>query len=261
MSNIEWTEHTINPLPGCSEVSTGCMICYARRDAWRMSHNPKIADKYCDLVVKVDNTLRWAGRVNHWPADYKKLDKFKPGSRVFVNSMGDIFHPAVKPEWREQLFDEIRSRPHLFCMALTKREIPPMDAIDNLALGVTAETQGFERTRTRNLVENYPGFKFVSHEPLLAPIHEWVEGVDLRIFGGETGPGYRHHAELRLADIPQLNLHWFNWVHGGLLHCRLKGANFFFKHAPGRKPVPEQWKYLEIRDDFLPEKFQEALCH
>ena len=36
-SNIEWTEHTWNPVTGCVKVSQGCKHCYAERMAKRLT--------------------------------------------------------------------------------------------------------------------------------------------------------------------------------------------------------------------------------
>lgn len=35
-SSIEWTEHTWNPVTGCTKVSAGCKHCYAETMAQRL---------------------------------------------------------------------------------------------------------------------------------------------------------------------------------------------------------------------------------
>ena len=35
-SRIEWTEHTWNPVTGCTELSSGCARCYAKLFAERL---------------------------------------------------------------------------------------------------------------------------------------------------------------------------------------------------------------------------------
>lgn len=35
-SKIEWTEHTWNPMTGCTKVSPGCKNCYAEEMAVRL---------------------------------------------------------------------------------------------------------------------------------------------------------------------------------------------------------------------------------
>lgn len=65
MSKIEWTERTWNPIVGCSKVSEGCKNCYAIRMAWRLSHNPKTADRYAGTVHKTcGGKANWTGVIN-----------------------------------------------------------------------------------------------------------------------------------------------------------------------------------------------------
>ena len=35
-SKIEWTEETWNPVTGCTQISSGCKNCYAKRMAKRL---------------------------------------------------------------------------------------------------------------------------------------------------------------------------------------------------------------------------------
>jgi len=92
-SKIEWTEKTWNPITGCTPISEGCQNCYAERMAKRL------AGRYgypADIPFmpgnfhfdKLDEPLRW-----------------KKPSRIFVCSMGDLFHEAVPFPLITDVFD------------------------------------------------------------------------------------------------------------------------------------------------------------
>jgi len=80
-SKIEWTDETWNPITGCTKISAGCYNCYAERMARRLKGRygyPK-DDPFCPGTIHQD-----------------KFDiKFSKGKKIFVCSMGDLFHEAV----------------------------------------------------------------------------------------------------------------------------------------------------------------------
>lgn len=86
-TGIEWTDATWNPVTGCSKVSAGCKHCYAEREWPRMT---KLVPAYTgrdftDVRThddRLDQPLRWR----------------KP-RMIFVNSMSDMFHPAVPDDF------------------------------------------------------------------------------------------------------------------------------------------------------------------
>ena len=117
-SKIEWTDATWNPVRGCTRVSDGCKNCYAERVAMRQS-NPGGA--YEGLVHQTSQGPKWTGVIRtvpellDWP-----LRRRKP-SRVFVNSMSDLFHEDVEVEFIADVFAAMAyARQHTF-QVLTKR--------------------------------------------------------------------------------------------------------------------------------------------
>ncbi len=48
-TKIEWCDHTINPIVGCSKYSPGCDNCYAEKMAVRLSGKAPVPD---DLMVR-----------------------------------------------------------------------------------------------------------------------------------------------------------------------------------------------------------------
>lgn len=107
-SKIEWTEKTWNPATGCTKTSPGCRSCYAER----MSH-------------------RLAGRVGY-PADNPFAVTLHPDrleepvhwhkpSRIFVCSMGDLFHDEVPDDFISAVFGVMAACPQHTFIVLTKR--------------------------------------------------------------------------------------------------------------------------------------------
>lgn len=116
-TKIEWCDRTWNPITGCPGPlsSPGCAHCYARRTAetrlrGRYGYDATDPFKVTYHMEKYSQPLRW--RNNNY---------------VFVNSMGDIFHPDIRVEQLDSIFAVILSclifdnkHDHAFMM-LTKR--------------------------------------------------------------------------------------------------------------------------------------------
>jgi protein gp37 len=116
-TRIEWADAVWNPVTGCSKVSEGCDNCYAERMSKRLAGrcgypaaNPFKVTFHED---RLGDPLRWR----------------KP-KRIFVCSMGDLFHDDVPDEFIARIWwvmgqcagylDPSRHRPHTF-LVLTKR--------------------------------------------------------------------------------------------------------------------------------------------
>ena len=107
-TKIEWADAVWNPITGCSPVSEGCHNCYAKRMA---------------------NRLRgWCGypkdepyKVTFHPDRLDQPLKWKKPRRIFVCSMGDLFHEGVKFNWVHEVWDIMKACPHHVFIVLTKR--------------------------------------------------------------------------------------------------------------------------------------------
>ena len=91
-TGIEWTDATWNPVTGCAKVSQGCKHCYAEREWPRMTKLvPAYAGRdFTDVRThgdRLDQPIRWAKR-----------------RMIFVNSMSDLFHPAVPDDFIDSVF-------------------------------------------------------------------------------------------------------------------------------------------------------------
>lgn len=120
MSDIEWTNETWNPIVGCRRVSAGCEHCYAERMAARLASNPK-TPQYDGIAEFTEAGPRWTGEVRTLPEKlYEPLSWRKP-RRVFVNSMSDLFHPAVSFGFVAAVFGIMALTPRHTYQILTKR--------------------------------------------------------------------------------------------------------------------------------------------
>lgn len=275
-STIEWTEATFNPWWGCAHVSPGCAHCYA--DTW-------------DKRTGGDHFHKGGPRRTfgdaHWAEPVKwnrKAERRGEPMLVFCASMGDVFedHPALPAE-RERLWDLIEATPWLIWQVLTKRPenvaamVPAEwlhqgEALDdsgtryaqtwpaNVWLGTSVEDQQRADERIPALLRIPAGVRFLSVEPLLAPVdlsqplgveymdalegygHEMFAslqgrvggagGIHWVIVGGESGPHARPmhpdwarsiRDQVTAAGVPFLFKQWGDWHP---LEHRLEGRGY-----------------------------------
>lgn len=130
-SNIEWTDSSWNPIVGCSIVSPGCTNCYAMRMAARIDKMAEtveaLSDRspsrhYCGLTKSSKAGPVWTGEVAQAPDHILTAPlRWKKPRRVFVNSMGDVFHEAIPDEWIDRVFAVMALAPQHTFQVLTKR--------------------------------------------------------------------------------------------------------------------------------------------
>lgn len=248
-TGIEYCDATWNPIAGCSQISPGCDNCYAERMAWRLANNPKASIGWRAVV----DGGRWTGKMNLFADALEKPLSWKKPRRVFVCSMGDLFHEAVPDAWITQIFHLMHeARQHTYLL-LTKRAERMSVFIENYArdnawgagyphvwCGVTIENQPALDYRLPYLLRTPAAVRFVSCEPLLGPLEfsdvthrsdcvsrlgkPAFEGIDWVIAGGETGPGARPmHPD---------------WARGLRDQCNAAGVPFFFKQWGEWEPTP-----------------------
>ena len=224
-SKIEWCDRTWNPVTGCTKISPGCANCYAERMSKRLAGR-------CGYPTldpfKVTAHSERLGEPARWR---------KP-SRVFVCSMGDLFHDDVPNSFIWEVFMQMRSTEIHTFLILTKRpermkfiiswlRDRGMWPLNHVWLGVTCENQEQANKRIPVLLQIPAAVRFVSVEPMLSPvdISLWfVSGymeppyddvLNWVICGGESGPGARP-------------LHP-DWVRSLRDQCQVAGASFLFK--------------------------------
>ncbi len=233
MSKIEWTDTPWNVVHGCTPVSPGCSNCYAARMAKRLGGRfgyPEAPHQF--QVTMRDDRLEI-------PHAWRKPRK------VFVASMGDLFHQQVKGLFIVQVLALIQELPQHTFQILTKRSkrmaytfqrFPKYASLPNLWLGVSVEDP-FYLSRINDLITIPAPVRFVSLEPLLAPIdldqpvlHDpndrLIDHLQWVIVGGESGPGARPMHPAWARDISD--------------QCQAAGVPFFFKQWGAWAPAPSQ---------------------
>lgn len=184
-SSIEWTEHTWNPVTGCTKVSPGCKYCYAETMAHRLQAMG--ATGYADgfkLTLHPD-------RLEH-PLRRKSPTTF------FVNSMSDLFHEDVPNYFIESVLDVCKRTPQHTYQILTKRADRLLEFFDkrdcptNAWLGVSVEDRKYGVPRIAQLRKVNAAVRFLSVEPLLEDLGK-LNLTDMHwvIVGGESGGGAR----------------------------------------------------------------------
>jgi len=111
-SKIQWTDATWNPVRGCTRVSAGCENCYAERMASRF---------FPDLATRTPSGPRWTGRVEFREEELRKPLHWRKPRKVFVCSMGDLFHENVPDEVIARVLGTVVHAQHHTFMVLTKR--------------------------------------------------------------------------------------------------------------------------------------------
>jgi protein gp37 len=126
-SAIEWTDATWNPIVGCSATSPACTNCYAMAMARRIIAMAETSGKrthYQGTAIyhEPSRTPIWTGKVAQAPEDILTQPlHWKRGRKIFVNSMGDLFHPSVPDEWIDRVFAVAARCPQHTLQILTKR--------------------------------------------------------------------------------------------------------------------------------------------
>lgn len=124
-TGIEWTDATWNPVVGCSLVSPGCTNCYAMGQAARIvrcSEGLGRATTYDGTVETVKGKPVWTGKVAlASEATLTQPLRWTKPRRIFVNSMGDLFHEDVPDAWIDRVFAVMALAPQHTFQILTKR--------------------------------------------------------------------------------------------------------------------------------------------
>lgn len=184
-SSIEWTEHTWNPVTGCTKLSPGCKHCYAETMARRLKAMGAAGYEQGFKLVLHPERLG------------QPLRRSAP-TTYFVNSMSDLFHEEVPDEFINQVLEVCIATPQHTYQVLTKRATRLPEFFEsrrcppNVWLGVSVEDRKYGLPRIDALRRVHAPVRFLSVEPLLEDLGSMnLEGIDWVIVGGESGGGAR----------------------------------------------------------------------
>jgi protein gp37 len=266
-SKIEWREATWNPIHArrslagndrhvgwyCEHVSEGCRNCYAEAMNNRFGTGLEFKPGNRDRVkIAIDERMLLA------PLSWRK------SRMIFVCSMTDLFADFVPDKWIDRMFGVMAICPQHIFQLLTKRpermkkwfaaraRNAPIECLGelyiggwplpNVWLGTSCEDQETADARIPYFLATPAAVRFVSCEPMLAPIdlrryldgHEehgvdlsreigskvggcigWIPPLDWIICGGESGP---HARSMKPA-----------WARALRDQCAIANVPFFFK--------------------------------
>jgi len=238
ISEIEWTEETINPTMGCSLVSPGCEHCYAMRQAYRLE---QMGVKGYEGTTKklASGKIVWTGKINFDISKLERAVRTKTPTTFFVDSMSDLFHEKVTFSFIAVAYEiMMNAKQHSF-QILTKRIDRALefyniaksyDDISNIWLGTSVEDQERANERIHLLLQTPAKIKWLSIEPLLGKIilhpqyldKNWgglLNTIDWVVVGGESGPKAR-----------PMNPDWVRKIRDDCVNAKVP---FFFKQWGG----------------------------
>lgn len=243
-TGIEWTNHTWNPMVGCSIHTAGCTNCYAMKQAGMI--NAKHYEGVIKWVGKgpTNQSSVWTGRINQAHAGIlNKPRSIKGEAMIFVNSMSDFFHETMPYKYQLDAMKVMEETPQHVYQILTKRP----EEIDkfvqqygkefprNVWVGSTMEREDY--THRIGTLRQVPAFvRFLSIEPLIGPPGEMdLTDIHWVIIGGESGPGSR---EMKLE-----------WVESAIEQCEAQGVPIFFKQwgINDNNPIFKEGGYAALK--------------
>jgi len=244
-TRIEWAEVVWNPVSGCTPISEGCQNCYAKRMANRLRGRCGYpADEPFKVTLHEDRLgepLRW-----------------KKPRRVFVCSMGDLFHESVPESWILAVYTAMEKCPQHTFLLLTKRIHIAAEVLNkftgrswplpNVWLGVTAENQQRADERIPILLQIPAAVRFVSIEPMLGPVNLNFIGFDgvrpISAFGRCSYHTHLYKTECLCNSPRSVGIDWVicggetgpgarpmhpEWVRSLRDQCQAAGISFFLK--------------------------------
>ena len=269
---IAWTDHSWNAGTGCTKVSRGCDNCYAftlhnRRYAENVKAALRLGIGTAPKGTTIAQRARSGGHRLTWPRQYdvpftriqafpdrlRKPYTIKKPARIFVNSMSDLFHEGFDDTFVADVFRVMNDCPQHTFQILTKRPERaagwPGPWTPNIWMGTSVEDQAAADLRIPHLLRCGAAVRFLSCEPLLAPVRlaPWIAGLRWVIVGGESGPGFR--------PMPH------EWARAIRDQCADAGVAFFFKQSAAprtemgtalEEPGGSRWQWRQFPDQLTP---------
>jgi len=259
-TKIEWCDASWSPITGCTPISEGCAHCYAKKMATRLKGR---------FGYPEDDPFK----VTFHPDRLTHPLKWKKPKRIFVCSMGDLFHKDVSYRWIDQVFLMpvlcpqhtfliLTKRPDVMAFYLQDRMLPgrlvPKHLqriqwllqiqwpLPNVWLGVTAENQKTADERIPILLQIPAAVRFVSIEPMLGPIdlNKRELLIDKSRFKYTVG-NYLDWVITGAETGPGARYMNPDWARDIRDQCKQANVPFFIKKISNKSPIPDD---LMIRE-------------
>lgn len=234
--DIEWARWSWNPVTGCEH---DCVYCYARDIAETL-----YLTKFAPALWPGSIT---ASRNTSVPKDKAEED---PSYRnVFLCSMADLFGRWVPREWIDRILREAGDNSQWNFLCLTKNPQRVADFVfpDNVWIGTTVDRQERVRGAEEAFIKVRCKTKWLSCEPLLAPLRfsrmnvfQWV------VIGGAS------RSERTSAWRPPMD-----WLVGVHVQARKAGLRIYYKTNAGLEDGTRirEFPWVEPRLKELPKEF------
>jgi protein gp37 len=278
---IPWSTWTANPVFGCSKPaavpihvlgryvdypvdkkwhkpgsSPECVRCYAEKLSIRRGlDSERRLGHHKGWTVKEWNERNAVENVQLRQREFKEIARLpvkdvyllpSQRERIFMCSMGDIFHELVPDSFLRETWEAMMKYPHLYLL-LTKR--PERAATwpgpwpENIWLGTTCG-HSITRWRLNALRASGARVRFVSAEPLVEDIASVLDlsGIHWVICGGESNRDQIVNGRPQRMYRP-MDMEWARNLRD---LCVRSGVAFFFKQDAGK--TEGQRQYLVERD-------------
>ncbi len=185
-SKIEWTDATWNPIVGCSIVSPGCTNCYAMKMAARIQKINRTGGSNSHYVNHYDGTTQpskvgpvWTGKVSMAPDKiFEAPLGWRAGRRIFVNSMGDLFHEGIEEYQIAMAFGVMTCATQHTYQVLTKRADRMRALLSSTSFWdqVNAFSEDYAMERSDALNRRTTDYRATSddHDPEYPPSNVWL---------------------------------------------------------------------------------------
>lgn len=169
-SNVQWTDRTCNCVAGCDPASPGCANCYAIEIARRMAaglagpqdgkpasrRQLAVIDQYKGLTKKEEHEdrfgkrrviVKWTGKIGVNVEPLRDLLRIRGQERVFIASMGDLFHKDVPKAVQYAVLAVGAAKPNLTLQLVTKRVDVMLERLQELDALAIAGAEGYAAYR------------------------------------------------------------------------------------------------------------------
>jgi protein gp37 len=242
-TKIEWADDTVNAEMGCDgcelwDTKRGIRICYAGLQTERMLSRgplkgwPPAFDEPRIFPGRIAAAARWKDLTGTARENKPWLNGLP--RMIFVNDMGDTFTASLPDDWLAPELGIMAASPHNWIL-LTKRadrqrEFSLRHTLPaNVWAGVSITSP--QDQRLRYLMQTRARIRWVSYEPMLAPVdwRPWLGGdgrvgLDWLIVGGASGPDYQSE----MMDL--------RWLEDTVKQCRDANVALFVKQDSSRSP-------------------------
>jgi protein gp37 len=203
---VTWADAIWDPVRGCSRKSAACVNCYAEITTAENSQPGGWGEGFASATP---DGMKWTGKVGLYEERLTMPFGVNSPSRIFVNSVADVFHEEMTDAAIDRIFAVMALTPQHRYLILTKRQqkmqtymADPAAAgrvgavadalagqgfgdaaktqswpLSNVWLGVTTENQKEAERRVPVLLKTPAAVRFIAAEPLLAAVElkpEWL---------------------------------------------------------------------------------------